>query len=134
MTDLTLHQLTESLGSGTLVVRKSEAVEGVLQRRERVSELVRERRQKFVLAAVALAELVDELGPLLVEPRAVERRGGVRGQAPDDAFGTLREDAALGMAEEEPSGHLAHARHDGQREVTAHRQMTLRHAEMRAHR
>ena len=39
----------------------------VPQRRQRVSQLVRQRRQKLVLAAVGLAQLTDELKALLVE-------------------------------------------------------------------
>jgi hypothetical protein len=74
-------------------------VERARERRERVSELVGERREKFVLAPVALAKLLDENGALWVDTRAVERNRSVRREPTHELLGAFGEDARLGMPE-----------------------------------
>ena len=65
-----------------------------------------------------------------VEPGLVDRDRGLDGDGRHDALGAIVEHAGLGMAEEQPAQHLAGARDHRHREIAAHRQMALRHAEI----
>ncbi len=67
----------------------------------------------------------------LIEARVVDRHRGLRGDAGGQALGAFAEDAALGMAEEQPAEDLARACGHRHGKVAAHRQVARRHAMMR---
>ena len=115
---------------------------GLANRRQRIAQLVRQRRQELILALVDFAQCgfgALAAGDLalrrLVQARVVHGRPPPGPRRRRRAARRARVNTVhVGMAEEQSAHHLAGARDDRHREIAAHRQMALRHAVVRRHR
>ena len=87
--------------------------------------------QELVLGAAPRLGLGTGIPLCLVEPRVLDRDGGLRREPDHDALRVVREHPGLGVPEEEPAQDLAGAPPHGDRQVARDRQAPHRRAAVR---
>ena len=103
-----------------------------------IAQLVRERREKFILAPIGLAQrrfrrfaMADFRLCSFVEARVVDCHRSLCGHGQHQALRPFRKNVGLGMTEEKPADDLLGARHHRNCKIAADRERLFRHSVVR---